>query len=124
MTEAPKGKVLVVEDHEGIRQDLEDVLVQDGYEVIFARNREEADQLVEELAHVVVAAVVDGNLTRGNESGKDGKEVTKNLKSRNRQVLVIGYSSSEAGVMGVDENVQKGVNPIKILEILNTRSQH
>lgn len=54
----------------------------------------------------VQVAIVDGNLTRGNSSGDDGREIVAAIRSQAPSVKIIGFSASNT-IAGVDTSLDK-----------------
>ena len=86
--------VLVVDDEEGIRESLKDILEDEGYEVLIASNAEEALKLVNEASPDLV--YLDIWLP-----DRDGIEVLEEIKGRERTmpvVMISGHGSIELAV--------------------------
>ncbi len=52
-------------------------------------------------------AVIDGNLSRGNDSGNDGAAIAQSIKTKAPSIKTVGFTTSRDGIRGVDVNVRK-----------------
>ncbi|MFA6322559.1 MAG: hypothetical protein WCX71_03735 [Candidatus Buchananbacteria bacterium] len=85
--------VLLVEDKERYRVLVIGYLVKLGHTVIEASTIQQALELVEQLDSLGInIAVLDGNLSSGDYSGKDGKKIAEAIKAKNPAVKTIAWS--------------------------------
>jgi UDP-3-O-[3-hydroxymyristoyl] N-acetylglucosamine deacetylase len=104
---APKNRVLIVDDEESIRHTLQDVLRDEGYETILARDGVEALGLIE--TGLVDLVILDIWLT-----GKDGMETLKEIRHSRPDLPVImmsGHASistaMQATKLGATDFIEK-----------------
>lgn len=112
------GKLLVVDDDEGVRAIVEEALRQSGYETVVAGSGREATELLRE--HEVTAAVVDLVLP-----DSSGLEVLKEVRASNPEAVMIvmtGYASldsaMEAVKLGAYDYLRKPFSMTALLNVL------
>ncbi len=91
MQNTPKWKILVVDDQQGWRELLEDILTEDGHEVKTAGNLKEASELLREPFDI---ATIDMRLVDSSLYNIDGMRVLKEAKTRQpsmKAVILTGY---------------------------------
>jgi two-component system response regulator (stage 0 sporulation protein F) len=87
-----KGKILVVDDQQGWRELLEDILSEDGYEVVTASNFKEAIDLLKR-KHFDLATI-DMRLVDPSPYNIDGMRVLKETKTQKpliKAIILTGY---------------------------------
>ena len=104
-----KARVAIFEDHEMVADSLTRGLEWMGHSAVAtAKTLGEAEQLIANLAEDGLdLAIVDGNLTRGDISGRDGANITRLLKGKFSGIVVIGMSGNNE-VEGADHQIIKG----------------
>jgi len=105
-------RVFVVEDDDYERRRLGyDLKEADHVIVAEAKTKEEAMMIVPTLGDLGVrAAIVDGNLTEGVGTGKDGREVTERIKDLyGDEIAVISHTRGEPDLCNGDFYVSKDV---------------
>jgi DNA-binding response OmpR family regulator len=110
MTES-KLKVLVVEDEEGVRTSLTEILNAEGYEVLSCASGAEGLELFSKKAPALV--ILDLMIP-----GLDGLEVCKQLRQQNASVPVVMLTARDSAVdkiigleLGADDYVTKPFEP-------------
>jgi DNA-binding response OmpR family regulator len=104
--ESPKSRVLIVEDNLDLMNTLEEVLIEDGYEVITAQdgaegiknNRKNSPDLI----------ILDLKMPR-----MDGIETLRRIRKTDKDVIVIiltAYGSSETAREAVDLDVHEYIS--------------
>lgn len=99
-----QGKILIIDDEEGVREVLCDMLLHLGYEVISVSDGVEALTYYREKGHEIDAVILDMVMPR-----MKGKECFQKLRALNPRVKVIlssGYDRNEAVQEILDEGVQ------------------
>jgi two-component system, response regulator, stage 0 sporulation protein F len=84
----PKRKLLVADDDEAIQICMEDISKQEGWDLVFARDGEEALQLIDEADPVLL--VLDQRMPK-----MTGEEVLMKLQSLGREIPVILISAEK-----------------------------
>jgi ActR/RegA family two-component response regulator len=113
------GKLLVVDDDEGVSRVMEDALEQAGYDTLVAGSGREATELLEE--HEITAAVVDLVLP-----DSTGLEVLKQVRAAHPEAVMIvitGYASldsaMEAVKLGAYDYLRKPFSMVDLLNVLD-----
>jgi signal transduction histidine kinase/DNA-binding response OmpR family regulator len=91
---APRAKILVVDDEDQVVQIFQDLLTQQGYEVVSCGNGDDAIQLV-------TSQKFDLVLTDINLPGTDGLEVVRAAKAADKDtcvILITGYASTTTAI--------------------------
>lgn len=99
-----RGKILIIDDEEGVREVLSDMLRHLGYEVISVSDGVEALTYYQEKGHEIDAVILDMVMPR-----MKGKECFQKIRALNPRVKVIlssGYDRNEAVQEILDEGVQ------------------
>jgi two-component system response regulator HydG len=117
---ACKQKVLIVDDEESIRYTFACFLTDEGYEVVTAKNYDEALAKMDETDFdVIFADIILG--------GKSGIDVLREVKKRNLScpvIMVTGDPSAEnahiAFQLGAFGHISKPVNQAKLLHLTKT----
>jgi len=112
------GRVLVIEDNEGIRETTKEVLETAGYEVVTASTGEEALELFEKDSNF------DLLLTDVILPGMNGREVMERLREKKEGLKVIFMSGYTDGVLFCNGILYKGLNfiqkPFTSVDLLKT----
>jgi CheY-like chemotaxis protein len=114
------AKVVIFEDDEDWQEIIGEIIEGAGHEVIArATTMDGARAVIDGFADDAVdVAVVDGNLTRHNTSGRDGAEVAERLRAKIGEKLVIIGCSGTNTVDGADHTVSKAKNSEDIAQII------
>jgi DNA-binding NtrC family response regulator len=106
----PEARVAVFEDDQDAREILKVYLEIKGHKVVFeATSMPEAEAIIPTLGeHEIQVAVIDGNLTRGEDSGREGKRINEQIKGLFPNIKTVGNSLGL--VEGVDVNIGKTNN--------------
>jgi len=113
-------KILVIEDENGIRDTLKDIISENGYDVITACNGQEGLQIIKEFGLKISLIISDILMPK-----KDGYEVLETIRNDNKLLLIPfifltgkrDYESIRNGMMlGADDYIAK---PFKAKELLN-----
>src|SRR5881398_1567317 len=104
------GRVLVVEDHEGERRAIMQILKSDGFSVFGAENADKAMGYIDENIDVVLS-----DLHMGDVSGIDLLQLWKKRKPETQFILLTGHSSLDSAIeaikSGAYDYLTKPVNP-------------
>ncbi len=98
-----KGKILVVDDQQGWRELLDDILRQEGHEVKTAENMDSAIGLLKSEKFDI--AVLDMRLVDSSSYNIDGMRVLKEAKERQpsiKAIVLTGYSDEEQKKRALD----------------------
>ena len=114
-----EARVGIFEDNPMWQDILGDLVKRGGHQVVTrAISMEEALQVIKGLEEGALdVAIVDGNLSDHDISGRDGAEIARLLHEKLGNVSVIGCSGSNT-ITGVDYSVSKAGNPREIAEII------
>jgi DNA-binding NtrC family response regulator len=111
------GRVLVVEDHEGERRAIMQILKAEGYTVYGAENADKAIGYMDENMDVVLS-----DLQMGDVSGLDLLGLWKKQKPETQFILVTGHSSINSAVeaikAGAYDYLTKPINPDELLLLI------
>jgi CheY-like chemotaxis protein len=114
-----KAKVFLVEDDNASRDVCSEFLRMGGHTVV-----ENASTLQSALRKIpglrekgVNVAVVDGNLSEGDESGRDGEMVTRQIKAQHPDIKVIGHALRKP-IGSADINCPKIEGSAKLTEVV------
>jgi two-component system response regulator HydG len=110
-----RPKILVIDDEESIRFTFESFLTEEGYEVVTARNYDEALARIEETGFdLIFADIILG--------GRSGIDVLREIRRRRQQVPVImitgdpnAASAHEAFELGAFGHISKPIRQEKLL---------
>lgn len=121
------ARILVVEDHDGSREMLCDILKSWGYICDAAASGEDACRCVME--HCPDVIISDLSMP-----GMSGLDLLRSIRSRNAECsraaffLLTGYATVEVGVnaieLGADECLVKPLNPDQLHALLETHGFH
>lgn len=89
-------RILLVEDSQDLRETLEAWLSRDGHEVVAqAGNMEDALRCISTAPELgVTVGVLDGNLTEGDISCNDGRNIAEKLRAAVPGIKIVSCSSS------------------------------
>src|SRR3954470_8353035 len=111
------GRVLVVEDHEGERRAIMQILRSEGFSVFGAENADKAMGYIDENIDVVLS-----DLQMGDVSGIDLLNLWKQRKPDVQFVLLTGHSSVDSAVQatkaGACHYVTKPINPDELIVLV------
>ncbi len=99
-----RGKILIIDDEEGVREVLSDMLRHLGYEVVSVSDGVEALTYYQEKGHEIDAVILDMVMPR--MKGKECFQKLRALNSRVKVILSSGYDRNEAVQEILDEGVQ------------------
>lgn len=112
-----KARVFYVEDDDDSRATGIEFLEMGGHKVV-----EQATSLDEALGKIpglgkkkVNVAVVDGNLSQMDDSGRDGERVAKEIKSQHPEIKVVGHALKRP-LQNADANSTKYDGGSKLIE--------
>ncbi len=105
----PEARVAIFEDDPRFIRMYKRVLKDSGHTVVVeASTVAKAHAVLETLGEQKVqVAIIDGNLTSGDTSGEDGREINTRIKQLFPDIRTIGVSGS-GGVDGADSSLNKG----------------
>jgi PAS domain S-box-containing protein len=113
-----RGTVLVVDDDEGVRELVAEILQRAGLTVLLAGDGREAVELFRRQADEIQVVVLDR--TMPNIDGEEAFEEIRRIRSDARIILVSGYSEERAAWhcidQGLDAFLQKPFEPMALLE--------
>jgi len=116
------GRVLVVEDHEGERRGIMQVLKSEGFAVFGAENADKALGYVDENIDVVLT-----DLKMGDVSGIDLLSLWKQRKGETQFILITGHSSIPSAVeamrAGAFDYLTKPINPDELVLLLKRATE-
>jgi len=111
------GRVLVVEDHEGERRAIMQILKSEGFSVFGAENADKAMGYIDENIDVVLS-----DLQMGDVSGIDLLTLWKQRKPDVQFILLTGHSSVDSAVAAIKAGayhyVTKPVNPDELILLI------
>src|SRR5918999_1089094 len=111
------GRVLVVEDHEGERRAIMQILKSEGFSVFGAENADKAMGYIDENIDVVLS-----DLQMGDVSGIDLLNLWKQRKPDVQFILLTGHSSVDSAVAAIKAGayhyVTKPVNPDELMLLI------
>src|SRR3954467_11723189 len=90
------GRILVVEDHEGERRAISQILKSEGFTVFGAENADKALGYIEENIDVVLS-----DLHMGDVSGLDLLQLWKKRRPETQFILLTGHSSINSAVEAI-----------------------
>ena len=115
-----RAKVFFVEDDADSREIATEFLQMKGHSVV-----ETASSLNDALSKIpklnkkgVNVAVVDGNLSEGDESGRDGERVSREIKAQHPNIAVIGHALNKP-ISAADVNCTKYEGSSKLAETVS-----
>jgi CheY-like chemotaxis protein len=116
-----KAVVFFVEDDDDSREVSTEFLEMSGHHVVdTARSLEEALTKIPNLDKKGVnVALVDGNLSEWDTSGRDGERVAKEIKNQHPNIVVIGHALSEP-IAAADVNCTKFEGSSKLAETVTS----
>ena len=113
------AKVFFVEDDDDSREVSTEFLEMKGHRVV-----EKASSLREAISKIpflnrkgVNVAIVDGNLSFGDESGRDGETVSREIKAKHPNIVVIGHALSKP-ISTADINCTKQEGSSKLANVV------
>lgn len=113
MSKSEKMRILIADDEIDIRESLQEILTEDGYEVVLARNEKEA---ISHLTTGIDMALIDIKL-----GDDDGIELLKKIKSQNPLipvVMITGFGTvalaKEAFKIGAHDFLEK---PLRLIQV-------
>lgn len=114
------AKVFVIDDDEATQEIIAEVLKIAGHTVAgIALNLNDALSVIPTLEEKgVQIATVDGNLTKEDASGHDGKTIVAAIRQQAPKVKIIGLTSDRLGVEGADVNIHKRDTVRKLEEVI------
>jgi CheY-like chemotaxis protein len=108
--------ILVVDDDEGIRDSIEDMLCMSGYGTLKAPDAESALEILEHSPPDLI--LLDGNLP-----GMKGEEFTQHLRSGNCELPIIGISAEDRRQAmldaGVNAFIDKPFDPPTFIDFID-----
>jgi DNA-binding NtrC family response regulator len=111
------GRVLVVEDHEGERRAIMQILKSEGFNVFGAENADKALGYIDENIDVVLS-----DLQMGDVSGIDLLNLWKQRKPDAQIILLTGHSSVDSAVQAIKAGayhyVTKPINPDELIVLV------
>src|SRR4051812_48870361 len=111
------GRVLVVEDHEGERRAIMQILKSEGFNVFGAENADKALGYIDENIDVVLS-----DLQMGDVSGIDLLNLWKQRKPDAQIILLTGHSSVDSAVQAIKAGayhyVVKPINPDELIVLV------
>ena len=114
-----KAKIFFVEDNQFVLRSKTFLLQRAGHQVVLtASSRQEVTEKNPSLKDAgVQVALVDGNLSEGDDSGDDGEAVAREIKKHNPDVIVIGHALRKP-IASADINCPKVESPEKLLDTI------
>ena len=106
-------KVFHAEDHSMVRRTVSIVAERlGGHSVVAtATSYEEALEMIDQLDELDVnVAIIDGNLTKGKNTGEEGAAIAHLIKEKHPHITTIGLSLNP--VEGVDIMIEKGSDDV------------
>jgi two-component system cell cycle response regulator len=114
-------KILLVEDNDGIRETLQDILDSEGFNVQTAASVHEAEQKIEQND---AFNVVLSDLSLGKESGLMLIDSVRKKEKATIFIIMTGYGTLETAMeaikKNVDEYILKPVNPVELIHKVRT----
>ena len=111
------ARILVVDDDEGIRTTMSEILTEEGYTVDSAATGSEATQKTQETTYNM--ALIDIHLP-----DMEGVELLKLMKGtvpKTRKIMVTGYPSMQNAISAVNKNADAYlVKPVDVEKLLDT----
>lgn len=113
------AKIFWVEDDKDFVEVRSEFCRRAGHKVVLtASSREEVTEKIPLMKEVgVQVAIVDGNLSQGDESGWDGEAVAKEIKTASPEVVVIGNSLRKP-IANADVNCPKVEGAAKLVQVI------
>lgn len=110
--------VAAFEDDNDVIRSLKFTLSFDGIELFPAQNMADARALIQQLEELKIPVVfIDGNLSRGDRSNYDGRQLVKETREQAPMVITVNYASG--GSIGADvDHLGKGDGPRPYMELL------
>lgn len=114
-----RARVFFVEDNNDSRETSTEFLEMSGHIVVeTASSLNEALKKIPNLnAKGVNVAIVDGNLSFGDESGRDGELVAREIKAKQPNIVVIGHALKKP-ISTADINCPKIEGSSKLAEVV------
>lgn len=118
---AKKQKILIVEDDKNIRETIQSILQQSGYETDVAETGQEAEQKIKEKFYNLALLDIKLPDIEGTQLLTKVHESTPNTV----KIMVTGYPSLENSIealnFGADAYVTKPVKPAKLLNLIKEK---
>ena len=118
---AQKQKILIVEDDKNIRETIQSILQQSGYETDVAETGQEAEQKIKEKFYNLALLDIKLPDIEGTQLLTKVHESTPNTV----KIMVTGYPSLENSIealnFGADAYVTKPVKPAKLLNLIKEK---
>lgn len=113
------ARIYFIEDDQDSREVNEEFLEMAGHKVIeTAASRQEALAKIPHLKKLGVnVAIVDGNLTERDESGRDGEAIAKAIHEQSPGVIVIGHAL-EKPIANANYNSTKHEGAMHLAELV------
>jgi two-component system, NtrC family, response regulator AtoC len=112
--DADKEQILVVDDEEGLRQAIVEILTVDGFDVVGVASAEEAQEQLSQTAFDVL--ITDNNLP-----GKSGVELLEETLARYPEtvgIVITGYGTIETAVQAIKKGAYNYLTkPFKLVEL-------